>query len=181
MLYGGDPGAAPGPWAVTALVLYPAAAWFAVVVANAEAPEQRPVTVAAAGGFAPVAAGTLLVALAGGLVMAALPVLAPLVVARHPCPPSVLLVGALAHVACATTGTAVGLLCARPLVRRIGWSFCLGLAIVTITAVQSWLPPVGSAVQAIVAGGPPPVGEALLGPVLAVAAAGVAWAVERRR
>jgi hypothetical protein len=32
-----------------------------------------------------------------------------------------------------------------------------------------------------VAGGPPPVGEALLGPVLAVATAGVAWAVERRR
>jgi hypothetical protein len=180
VLYGGDPGAAPGPWAVSALVLYPVAAWFAVVVASAEAPEQRPVTVTAAGGFARVTAGTLLVALGGGLVLAALPVLVPLV-GRYPYPAPVLLVGALAHAACATTGTAVGLLCARPLVQRVGWSFCLGLTIVTVTAVQSWLPPVGSAVQAIVVGGPPPVGEAALGPVLAATAAALSWAVERRR
>ena len=181
VLYGGDPGAAPGPWAVSALVLYPVAAWFAVVVAAAESSEQRPVTVAAAGGFAPVAAGTLIVALLGGFALAALPVAVPLVVGRYPYPLPVVLTGAFAHLACAATGTAVGLLCARPVVARIGWSFCLALTIVTITAVQSWLPPVGSAVQAIVAGGPPPIGEAVLGVVLAVGASALAWAVERSR
>jgi hypothetical protein len=123
----------------------------------------------------------LLVALAGGLVMAATPAFMPLVVGRYPYSAPVLLLGALAHVACAATGTAVGLLCARPLVQRIGWSFCLGLTIVTITAVQPWLPPVGTAVRAIVAGGPPPVGDAVLGVALAGAAAAVGWAVERRR
>jgi hypothetical protein len=181
VLYGGDPGPAPGPWAASALVLYPMAAWLAVVVANSESPEQRPVTVAAAGGFAPVTAATLLVALAGAFVMAAVPVLVPLVVVRYPYAGPVVLVGAFAHVACATTGIAVGLLCARPLVRRIGWSFCLGLTITVVTAVQPGLPPVGTAVQAIVSGGPAPVAEALAGVALAAGAAVVCWAVERRR
>lgn len=181
VLYGGDPGPAPGPWAASALALYPAAAWLAVVVANTGSPEQRPVTVAAAGGYARVTVATMLVALAGALVLAVLPVLVPLTVGRYPYPGPVVLVGLFAHVACAAAGTAVGLLCARPLVQRIGWSFCLALAIVLITAVQPWLPPVGAAVQAIVSGGPVPVGATLLGLALVPVAAAVCWAVERRR
>ena len=179
VLFGGDPGPPPAPWAVSALAAYPVAAWFAVVVANTEAPEQRGVTLASAGGFAPVAAATLLVALAGALVIAALPVLLPAVVSRYPHPPAVLVLGALVHVACATAGTAVGLLCARPVVTRVGWSFCIGTVVVVATAVQPWLPPVGSAVDALVAGRSP-LAEAVLGVVLALAAAVVAWAVEVR-
>lgn len=180
VLFGGDPGPPPGPWAVSALAVYPAAAWFAVVVANTEAPEQRRVTIAAAGGPAPVAAATLVVALAGALALAALSVLLPAVVTRYPYPPSVLLLGGLAHTSCAATGTAVGLLCARPLVTRIGWSFCIGAAVVMATAVQPWLPPAGSAVDALVHGRLP-VADAALGVGLAGAAAVVSWAVEVRR
>lgn len=180
VLFGGDPGPPPGPWAVSALVVYPAAAWLAVVVANTEGPEQRSVTIASAGGPAPVVAATLLVALAGGLVLAALSVLLPAVVGRYPYPPSVLLAGALAHVACAAAGTAVGLLVARPVIARIGWSFCIGVAIVMATAVQPWLPPAGSAVDALVSGRLP-VAAAVLGVGLAVAAAVVSWAAEVRR
>ncbi|TQM06166.1 hypothetical protein [Pseudonocardia kunmingensis] len=180
VLFGGDPGPPPGPWAVSALAVYPGAAWLAVVVANAEAPEQRSVTVAAAGGPARVAAATLLVALAGGLVLAALSVLVPAALSRYPYPPAVLLPGALAHVACAAAGTAVGLLVARPVVARIGWSFCLATAVVMATAVQPWLPPVGSAVDALVSGRLP-VAEAVLGVALAAAAAVLSWASEVRK
>jgi hypothetical protein len=180
VMFGGDPGPPPGPWAVSALAVYPAAAWLAVVVANTETSEQRSVTIASAGGPAPVAAATLLVALAGGLVLAVLSVLLPAVVSRYPYPPSVLLAGALAHVACAAAGTAVGLLVARPVVARIGWSFCIGVAVVMATAVQPWLPPAGSAVDALVSGRLP-MAEAVMGVGLAVAAAVVSWAVEVRR
>ncbi|TWF76731.1 hypothetical protein FHX44_112626 [Pseudonocardia hierapolitana] len=179
VLFGGDPGPPPGPWAVSALAVYPAAAWLAVVVANTEAPEQRAVTIASAGGPSRVAAATLLVALAGGLVLAALSVVLPAVVSRYPYPPPVLVAGTLAHVACAATGTAVGLLVARPVVTRIGWSFCVGIAVVMATAVQPWLPPVGSAVDALLSGRLP-VAEAALGAGLAVAAAVVSWAREIR-
>lgn len=179
VLFGGDPGPPPGPWAVSALAVYPTAAWLAVVVANAEAPEQRAVTIASAGGPVRVMAATVLVAFAGGLVLAALSVLLPAVVSRYPYPPPVLLAGALAHVACAGTGTALGLLVARPVVRRIGWSFCIGVAVVMATAVQPWLPPAGSAVEALVSGRLP-IGQATLGVGLVVVAGVVSWAQEFR-
>ncbi len=181
VLFGGDPGPPPAPWAVSALALYPTSAWLALVVANTETPEQRTVTVASAGGPGRVAAGTLLVALAGGLLLAAISVVWPAVTGAHPYPPRILLLGALAHVAAAGTGAAVGLLCARPLVARIGWSFSIAVTVVVVTAVQPWLPPVGTAVGALADDGPPPVGAALLGLALAGAAAVVTWAVDRRR
>lgn len=179
VLFGGDAGPPPGPWAVSALAVYPSAAWLALVVANTEAPEQRTVTIASAGGPARVTAATVLVAFAGGLVLAVLSVLLPAVVSRYPYPLPVLLAGALAHVACAATGTALGLLVARPVVRRVGWSFCIGVAVVMATAVQPWLPPAGSAVEALVSGRLP-IGQATLGVGLVVVAGVVSWAQELR-
>jgi hypothetical protein len=181
VLFGGDPGPPPTPWAASALAVYPVAAWLALVVANAEDPVQRAVTATAAGGRAAVAAATLLVALAGDLLLVAMAVLVPLVTGRYPYPPATLLVGAVAHLACATAGTAVGLLCARPLVARVGWSFLLALTVVVVTAVQPWLPPVGVAVHALSSGGGNPVGPALLGLSAAGAAALLSWWVDTRR
>jgi hypothetical protein len=167
VLFGGDPGRLPEPWGASVLTLYPVAAWLALTVAHTEDPVQRDVTVAAAGGAGPVAAGTLLVALAGDLGLAVLSVLWPVVVTPSPAPPSVVLTGLLAHLAAGATGTAVGLLCARPWIRRAGRSLLVGAVVVIATAVQPWLPPVGSTVQALADGaGPgalvPPTALALL-------------------
>lgn len=181
VLFGGDPGPPPIPWAASAIVAYPTAAWFALVVANTEDPVQRTVTASAAGGRGAVVVGTLLVALSGALGLGALSVGWPVLLTAYPHPPDVVLLGALAHLATATAGTAVGLLCAQPLVQRVGWSFCLAATVVVLTAVQPWLPPVGTAVRALTAGGPAPVGSAVLGIALAVAAAAICWLVDRRR
>jgi hypothetical protein len=181
VLFGGDPGPPPTPWAASALAIYPAAAWVALVVANVEEPAQRAVTATAAGGRGVLAAATLLVALLADVLLVALAVFFPVVVGRYPYPPPTLVLGAVAHLACAAAGTAVGLLCARPLVRRIGWSFCLALTAVVVTAVQPWLPPVGSAVHALSTRGDVPAGPALVGLSLAGAAALVSWWVDTRR
>jgi hypothetical protein len=181
VLFGGDPGPAPTPWAASALAAYPVAAWLALVVANVEDPVQRTVTAAAAGGRGRVTAGTVLVALAGDLVMVAVAVLWPNVVSHYDYVTGVLGLGVVAHLACAAAGTAVGLLCARPVVRRIGWSFCVAAVVVTVTAVQPWLPPVGTAVHALTAGGTPPVGSAVTALAAVGVAAAVSWWVDRRR
>jgi hypothetical protein len=181
VLFGGDPGPPPAPWAASALVLYPAAAWLAVVVANTEDAVQRSVTTVAAGGHGAVAVATLLVALVGDLVLVALAVGLPVIRGPYPYPPGIVLLGALAHLACATAGTAVGLLCARPFVQRIGWSFGIAATVVIATMVQPWLPPVGTAVSALSGGGAVPVLDAIIGVLLAVAAAAAAFLVERRR
>ncbi|GAA1840674.1 hypothetical protein GCM10009836_20020 [Pseudonocardia ailaonensis] len=182
VLFGGDPGPLPTPWAASILALYPVSAWLALTLANTEDPVQRSVTVAAAGGPGPVAAGTLLVAVAGDLLLTLLSVAWPLVATHYTVPPGVLVGALLAHLAAGLTGTAVGFLCARPLVQRIGWSLLIALVVVIATAVQPWLPPVGSSVSAIEAGGHPgsllvPVLVAL---VLAVVATAVSSTVARR-
>jgi hypothetical protein len=185
VLFGGDPGPPPAPWAASALALYPIAAWLGIVVANAEDPIQRHVTVAAAGGAGRVAAGTLLLAVAGDVLLTALSVVWPAVVTSYPHPPEVLLLGAGAHLACALTGTAVGLLCARPFVTKVGWSLLAALSIVVVTGVQPRLPPVGTVVRALTATGD--AGQpttvlvgVVLGAVLALAAAAVSAAVSAR-
>jgi hypothetical protein len=173
-------GRPPGVWPATALALYPTAAWLTLVVANTEAPAQRLVTMAAAGGPVRLVTGTALVALAADAVLVLLSVVVPVVRAADPYPAEAVLSGVLVHVAAATTGTAIGVLCARPLVTRIGWSFLLAVSLVTITAGQPWLPPVGSAVRALTSDAPPPLGEALLGLLLVASAAAVAVAADRR-
>lgn len=174
VLFGGDPGRLPEPWGASVLTLYPVAAWLALTVAHTEDPVQRGVTVAAAGGFGPVAAGTLLVALAGDIGLAVLSVAWPLVT-PYSAPPAVVVTGLLAHLAAGATGTAVGLLCARPWIRRIGRSLLVGAVVVIATAVQPWLPPVGSAVHALERGAGP--GAFVLPVVLALGLAVlVAWA-----
>lgn len=64
LLLSDSPGPPPGVWPATALALYPAATWLALIVANTEDPAQRIVTTIAAGGPGRLAAGTLFVALA---------------------------------------------------------------------------------------------------------------------
>ncbi|MCE0766493.1 hypothetical protein LWC35_26830 [Pseudonocardia kujensis] len=91
VLFGGDPGRLPEPWGASVLTLYPIAAWLALTVAHTEDPVQRDVTVAAAGGVGPVAAGTLLVALASDLGLAVLSVVWPVIVTPYPAPPSIVL------------------------------------------------------------------------------------------
>lgn len=182
VLFGGDPGALPAPWAASSLALYPVATWLAVAVANTEDPVQRSVTVAAAGGPGPVVRGTVLVAFAGVVLLTALSVGAGSVVAPGASAAHVV-EGVLAHLAAGVAGTAVGLLVARPLVARIGWSLLIGLIVVLCTAVQPWLPPVGAAVAALADDRGPsaflvPLAVAFL---LVGAASGVAIGVARRR
>jgi hypothetical protein len=181
VLFGGDPGPPPVPWAASALALYPVAAWWTLVVAHVEDPARRTLTASAAGGWGPVAAATPAVALAGDAVLVALAVVWPVVLGGYPYPPPTVLLGVVAHLAAAATGTAVGLLCARPVVTRIGWSVLFGVVVVTVTAVQPWLPPVGTAVAALTGADAPPVASAGLALLLAAGAGAVAWTVDRRR
>jgi hypothetical protein len=148
-LFNGDPGPPPELWIVTVLVLYPVSCWLAVTIANTEDPIQRQVTIAAAGGPARVAAGVLLTCLAADALLVATAVFWPVLTTRYAFSPSLLVEGTLAHVAAATTGTAVGLLCARPVIHGVGWSVVIGGGVVFLTATRTWLPPVGLTVRTL--------------------------------
>jgi hypothetical protein len=148
IVFSGDPGAPPSPWAATVLVAYPVAAWLALTVAHAEEPAQRTVTVASAGSWRQVLGAVVVLCVLIDLGMAVLATVVPLI-GSYSYSPAMLLNGFLAHAAAALTGSAIGLVCARPVVQRVGWSLVLVLGIVLITALQPWLPPVGAVVAAL--------------------------------
>jgi hypothetical protein len=82
------------------------------------------------------------------------------------------------------TGTAVGLLCARPITRSVGWSVVAGGGALLITGAQPWLPPVGLALRELGGGLVPTVGlavQAALGLALAGLAAGATVIAHNRR
>jgi len=181
VLFGGDPGPAPAAWPVSALALYPISAWLAITTAGAEDPVARHVTVAAAGGPGVVARGVLLVCLLADVVLAAAaavrPVL-PVITVLYPYAPTELVGAFLAHLGVAATGTAVGLLCARPVIERVGWSFLVAAAVVVVTGVTPWLPPVGTAVKAL---GTVPISPVVLDTVLGLLLALAACELSFRR
>ena len=171
--FGGDPGPAPGSWGASVLALFPISVWLAITTANAEDPVARDITIAAAGGAPAVARGVLAVCLLADVVLAvvsALRPVIPLITLVYPYTPSQLLSGALAHLGAAAAGTAVGLLCARPVITRPGWSLLVTGTVVLLTAITPWLPPVGTTVRAL-AHAPMPTVSAAAGAALGIALA----------
>jgi hypothetical protein len=181
-LLGGDPGPPPQLWIITTVVLYPVSCWLTVTVANTEDPVQRQITTAAAGGPARVAFGVLLTSLLADLALVAAAVCLPMVFTRYHFPAQTIASGVLAHLAVAATGTAVGLLCARPVLHGIGWSAGVATGALFLTGSQPWLPPVGLTFTALNAS-PAPLGtlalQAGIGLVLAGLAAGVVARIRR--
>jgi hypothetical protein len=183
-VFNGDPGPPPELWILTVLVLYPVSCWLAVTVANTEDPTQRQVTIAAAGGPGRVAAGVLVTCLLADVVLVALAVCWPIVTTKYAFPTPVIAAGVLAHVVAATTGTAVGLLCARPVMHGIGWTVVVGGGVLFFTATQTWLPPVGLTVRALDTDPVPTttlVAQAVLGLALSALAAAATVVAHNRR
>jgi hypothetical protein len=182
-----DRSPAPGPWPVTVLALYVAAAWLALATADTEEPAQRAVTTVAAGGPGRVVAATVVVVLAIAAPLATLAAIVPAVLAPQGFPTAAVVAALVAHLVAATSGTAVGLLAARPLVTRVGWAASGIAVVVVVTATQPRLPPVGDAVRLVGETGTSATGLAAglladLGVALAVLAAAmlVSWWVSRR-
>jgi hypothetical protein len=145
VLVGGTPGPALSAYGSLALVLYPVGVWLAVAVNNAEDPAQRGITVSATGGWTRVAGATTLVSLLTVLVLGLVGTAWPAIISPAPYTWPELGLGLAAQLACGWTGVAVGVLCARPILRRIGASAAAALVLVIATfAAGRRVPPVGS-------------------------------------
>lgn len=188
VVVGGDHTRAPGPWTASVLLLYPVTAWIGLTTAHLEEPDQRRVTTAAAGGPAVVTLATVVAALAVAAVPVVAGVLLPVLVNPAGFPGATLAAAALAHLAVACSGLALGTVCAPPVVARVGWSFALVTVVVLTTVGATWLPPVGVAADAVASASPdhvtstlPALGATAALAVLLLGVAGlVSWAVARR-
>ncbi|MBC3189907.1 hypothetical protein H7X46_02375 [Pseudonocardia sp. C8] len=183
VLFGGSPGPLPEPWAASALLLYPVGAWLAHALAETEDDTARTVTLSAAGGPLPVAAGVLLAATAGVAVLGLAAVVWGVVAAWGTATTGGLLDGLLAHLACGITGAAVGSVFARPVFRSQGVALLCALTFLVVTGTSPWLPPAGTAAAWLGSGrgGLGPLGDLLLAVLVAVAALAFVVRVELGR
>lgn len=186
ILYGGDPGTPLPPYGVSAMMLFPLAAWLTVVLVNNEDPVQRHVTLAAVGGWRRLLASLVGAAAVLNGVLVLLATFVPAVIHHHPYALSDVVLGFVAHVISAVTGIGLGVLCARPIIPTTGWSLVavVGVSLVVL-AVANRLPPVGAMAHLLFDPAPVPAlavaVQVAVAIVVGVACVGVAYRVGRRR
>ncbi|MGM1064913.1 hypothetical protein [Saccharothrix sp. Mg75] len=144
MLYASDAGPPLPAYAGTCVLVHPVSVWLTVVVASAEDPVRRSVTVVAAGGWARVQAAVAVLASLAALAVATVAALVPVLTQPRPYPPSTVLAGFAALAVCALAGVGLGLLCARPVIGQAGWSVLAATALVVLVLLFGRTPPVGN-------------------------------------
>lgn len=107
-------------YAVAAGVALMCATWLTIVVANADDPGQRAITIVNAGGSGRVLVASVIVTTAGCVVLTVMGLFFPLTSGTHHLTGPDVAIGTAAMLTAGCTGMAIGLLCARPVIRRTG-------------------------------------------------------------
>ncbi|MBB5954196.1 hypothetical protein FHS29_000766 [Saccharothrix tamanrassetensis] len=148
MFNAGDAGPPPSAYAGSCAFLYPVATWLTIVIATAEDPVRRAVTVTTAGWGRTQAAVTVL-SCAAVTVVALFAALVPVLTQSRPYPPATVALGLASLVVCGLTGVGVGVLCARPVITRPGWSVLAATALVVLAFLFGRTPPIGNLLGAL--------------------------------
>jgi hypothetical protein len=135
-------GALPPAYASSAGALFLASTWLTVALLGLDGPSQRAVVTVSAGRPWKVLAGSTATVLLGCLPLVLLGLLLPLWVGAYRVRPVDLLLGVVAQLVCAVTGTAIGLLCSRSVFRRPGYGLVAALTLVLTVLFTPELPPV---------------------------------------
>ncbi|MEU4806798.1 hypothetical protein [Actinosynnema sp. NPDC023587] len=145
----GDAGPPPSSYAGSCAFLYPVAVWLTVVVATAEDPVRRAVTVVAAGGWGRSQAAVSVLSCLLVTVVAAVAALLPVLVQSRPHPPGAVALGFASLLVCGLVGVGVGVLCARPVITGHGWSVLAAAALVVLAYLFGQSPPIGNLLGAL--------------------------------
>ncbi|WP_020669045.1 hypothetical protein [Amycolatopsis nigrescens] len=169
-------------FAVSAGALTVFACWLTIALVDAEDPVQRLITLSHARRWPKLLGGTVLTVFGCCLVLTALTGLWS-VLTHGGGTPGTLTVGALAHLACAGTGIAIGLPCSRLLIRRLGWTVLAALAALAVVVLVRWVPLVNPMLRSLTEPGSTvvPVLLGLLASFLALAASFAAVHTRVRR
>jgi hypothetical protein len=149
MLFSSDAGQPLESYSGSSAVLYPIAAWMAVVVATSEDVVRREITVVSAGGWSRVLTAAAAVAVLVTMAMAVLAAVWPVVTNPHPYTFGEFLIGLGAHTACALLGVGVGLMFARPVFDAVGRTVLAVFAVVVLTYPLGRATPLGWVLDAL--------------------------------
>lgn len=157
-----DSGPLPPVYASFAGAMFVCSTWFTMALLSIEDPVHRAITVVSAGRSHRVLLASMSVVALSCLVMTGAGLGIPMLMAGHPVTGLDLLVGTEAQLTCAAVGTAIGLLCSRPVLRRPGFALVVALGLMGLALFTPGLPPVNTVVRAL---GGATTSAGLLGPV----------------
>jgi hypothetical protein len=149
MLFSSDAGQPLEAYSGSSALLYPIAAWMAVVVATSEDVVRREITVVSAGGWSRVLTAAALVAVLIALAMALLAAVWPVVTNPHPYTAGDFFAGLGAHVASVLLGVGVGLMFARPVFGTVGRTVLAVFGVVVLTYPLGRVTPLGWVLDAL--------------------------------
>jgi hypothetical protein len=170
-------------FAVSSAALLVVGCWLTIALLDVEDPAQRLVTLSHARGWRPMLTGVVLAVLACAVALTAASEIWSVVVHRHAATAQ-LGIGALAHLAGASLGIAIGLPCSRLLVNRVGWTVIAAVPALAAVLLVRWIPLANPMLSAM-ASGRPATGAVLFGALasavaLAFSAGTVGFLVRRR-
>ncbi|HEY3557440.1 MAG TPA: hypothetical protein VGL05_08250 [Kribbella sp.] len=131
-----DNGPLQSSYAFGVLVMVVCSTWLTVAIVNHEDPTQRQITLVTVGSSLRVLATTIGVVVTWCLPLLAFGLICPLVTGDHRATVGDLLVGAVAHLASAMIGIAIGVLCSRLLIRRIGIAMLTAATLILLMMVR---------------------------------------------
>ncbi|MDN0200667.1 hypothetical protein [Streptomyces sp. S.PNR 29] len=135
-------GPLPPAYASSAGALFVASTWLTVALLSLDSAPQRAIVTVTAGRSWRVLLGSIATVLFSCLPLMVFGLLFPLWVGSYDVRPADLLLGTVAQLTCALTGTGIGVVCSRPVLRRHGHALVAALALVMTTLFVPGLPPV---------------------------------------
>jgi hypothetical protein len=146
-------------FAVSGGALLVVSCWLTVALLDVEDPVQRLITLSHTRRLWPILAGAVLTVLVCAMVMTVGSIGWALYI-QHSGSLREVSLGALAHLACACVGIAIGLPCSRLVIGRLGWSVLIALVALIAVVLAPWIPLVHPMLRAMAAD------KATAGPVL---------------
>ncbi|WP_433273056.1 hypothetical protein ACQPZF_18035 [Actinosynnema sp. CS-041913] len=149
MFNAGDAGPPLSAYAGPSAFFYPVAVWLTIVIATAEDPVRRAVTVTTAGGWGRAQGAVTALSCLAVTVVAAFAALVPVLTQSRPYPLTTIASGFAALLVCGLTGVGVGVLCTRPIITQHGWSVLTAAALILLTFLFGQTPPIGNVLGAL--------------------------------
>ena len=137
-----DNGPLQSSYAFCVLAMLVCTTWLSVSIVNHEDPTQRKITLVIIGSSLRVLAITVAVVLTWCVPLLVAGLVYPIVTGKHVVTAGDLLVGAAAQLGTAMIGIAIGLLCSRLVIPRIGIAMLTAAAAILVVLLIRWISPI---------------------------------------
>ncbi|MDX2969511.1 hypothetical protein PWY87_30840 [Kribbella solani] len=137
-----DNGPLQSSYAFCVLAMLVCTTWLTVAIVNHEDPTQRTITLVMIGSSLRVLAITVAVVVTWCLPLLVIGLAYPIVTGKHDLHAADLAVGAVAQLGAAMIGIAIGLLCSRLVIPRVGISMLTAAAAILLVLLVRWISPI---------------------------------------